>query len=116
MSSRGWWPAACATAIILSCGVSLAAQQPEPDPIKCWWKTDKNAVEVAEQFTVTLTCGISEARGAKIVPKMEQLDAGAVQFSPFEVVGGTRQEDIVAPPWRYFQYEYTLRLIDDDAF
>ena len=47
---------------------------------------------------------------------MEQLDPGAVQLSPFEVVGGTRHEDIQAPPWRYFQYDYTLRMIDDDAF
>src|SRR5207245_11513978 len=64
------------------------------DLIKCWWKTDKNAVEVAEQFTLTLTCGVSQARGAQIIPKMESLDPGAVQFSPFEVVRGTRHEDI----------------------
>jgi hypothetical protein len=116
-------------AIVLSLGVLFSippaqAQAPPPkagnddtsDLIKCWWKTDKNAVEVAEQFTLTLTCGVSEARGLKIIPKMEPLDPGAVQFSPFEVVSGTRHEDIQALPWRYFQYEYTLRLIDDDAF
>jgi hypothetical protein len=32
------------------------------------------------------------------------------------VVGGTRHKDIVAPPWRYFQYSYTLRLIADNQF
>ena len=128
MSTRFGGPKLFAAATVLSLGVlftpRIQAQAPRPsaesddtsDLIKCWWKTDKNAVEVAEQFTLTLTCGVSEARGAKIVPKMEPLDPGAVQFSPFEVVGGTRYEDIQAPPWRYFQYEYTLRLIDDDAF
>jgi hypothetical protein len=119
MSDRFFRPGLRAAAIVLSMGVLFAtplAQAQESEQIKCWWKTDKNAVEVAEQFTLTLTCGVSEARGAKVVPKMEQLDPGAVQLSPFEVVGGTRHEDIVAPPWRYFQYEYTLRLIDDDAF
>ncbi len=120
-------PCAAAIAVVLSVPFVIPraqAQAPQPnaenndtsDRIKCWWKTDKNAVEVAEQFTLTLTCGVSEARGAKIIPKMEPLDPGAVQFSPFEVVSGTRHEDIQAPPWRYFQYEYTLRLIDDDAF
>jgi hypothetical protein len=115
----------CAAVIVVFFTVLLAqAQAPRSnaenndtsDRIKCWWKTDKNAVEVAEQFTLTLTCGVSEARGAKIIPKLESLDPGAVQFSPFEVVSGTRHEDIQAPPWRYFQYEYTIRLIDDDAF
>jgi hypothetical protein len=119
------WVAAIAVVMSLPFVTPLArAQAPRPnaenndtsDLIKCWWKTDKNAVEVAEQFTLTLTCGVSEARGAKIIPKMEPLDPGAVQFSPFEVVSGIRHEDIQAPPWRYFQYEYTLRLIDDDAF
>ena len=101
-----------------------AAQTPRPaarknqanpaasDPIKCWWKTDKNAVEVGERFTVTLTCGV----GATIVPKMEQLDPGALQLAPFEVLSATRSDDIQAPPWRYFQYEYTVRLLAQDFF
>src|SRR5262245_3793400 len=93
----------------------LAAQAPS-DPIKCWWRTDKSAVLVGEQFTVRLTCGVIETRGTTVVPKMEQLDPGAVQLSPFEMVSGTRHDDIVAAPWRYFQYEYTLRLTGEDSF
>ena len=112
-----------AVAIILTCGLlfvaPLAAQTPgpgahadaaAPDPIKCWWKTDQSAVEVGEHFTLTLQCGV----GATIVPKMEELDPGALQLTPFDVLSGTRHEDIQAPPWRYFQYEYTLRLIGQD--
>jgi hypothetical protein len=36
--------------------------------------------------------------------------------APFEVLGGTRHEDLLAPPWRYFQSEYTLRLVGDKYF
>ena len=104
--------------IVLICALSatpLAAQAPS-DPIKCWWKTEKTDVVVGEQFTLRLTCGVIETRGTTVVPKMEQLDPGAVQLAPFEMVGGTRHDDILAPPWRYFQYDYTLRLIGQDSF
>jgi len=94
----------------------LSAQTSSSAPIKCWWRTDKTAVLVGEQFTLRLTCGVTETRGTTAVPKMEQLDPGAVQLSPFEVVSGTRHDDVLAPPWRYFQYDYTLRLIGQDSF
>jgi hypothetical protein len=106
------------TWILLLCvlfAAPLVAQTPS-DPIKCWWKTDKSAVIIGEQFTLTLTCGVIETRGTTVVPKMEQLDPGAVQLAPFEMVGGTRHDDIQASPWRYFQYEYTLRLMGQDSF
>jgi hypothetical protein len=32
------------------------------------------------------------------------------------VVSGTRHDDVLSPPWRYFQYDYTLRLIGQDSF
>jgi hypothetical protein len=111
MSQRFIW-------IVLICAMfaaPLVAQTPS-DPIKCWWKTDKSAVIVGEQFTLTLTCGVIETRGTTVVPKMEELDPGAMQLAPFEMVGGTRHEDIQAPPWRYFQYDYTLRLMGQDSF
>jgi len=113
-----------AVATVLICGVllqaPLAAQaQPDAhnnevasDPIKCWWRTDKSAVEVGEHFTLTLTCGV----GTGVVPNMEQLEPETLQFAPFDVLNGTRHEDVQAPPWRYFQYEYTLRLIGQDFF
>lgn len=112
MSYR-FWCAIVLTGVVV--GTPLAAQAPS-DPIKCWWKTDKSAVEVGEQFTLTLTCGVIETRGVAVVPKMDQLDPGVVELAPFELVRGTRHEDIQAPPWRYFQYEYTLRLIGQDFF
>src|SRR2546428_11685485 len=94
--------------IALTCALFAAplAAQPPKDPIKCWWKTDKSAVEVGEQFTLTLTCGVIENRGTTAVAKTDQLDPGALHLEPFEVVSGTRHDDIQAPPWRYFHYEY----------
>jgi hypothetical protein len=39
-----------------------------------------------------------------------------VQITPFEVVSGVRHEDIVTPLWRYFQYEYQVRLLSEGFF
>jgi hypothetical protein len=129
MSNRFWWWRLCALAIVLTYGMlagkPVAAQTRVPetqgneasaDTIKCWWRADKSAVEIGERFTVTLTCGVTEAPRARVVPKAEQFDPAAMQLAPFEVLDGTRQNDIVAPPWRYFQHEYTLRLIGQDFF
>ena len=54
-----------------------------------------------------LTCGVIETTGIKVVPAVNQLEPGALSLTPFEVVSGGRHEDIVVPPWRYIQYEYT---------
>jgi hypothetical protein len=111
MSKRIFW-------IVLTAVLSATplSAQTSTAPIKCWWRTDKSAVIVGEQFTLRLTCGVIETRGTTAVPKMEQLDPGAVQLSPFEVVSGTRHDDVLAAPWRYFQYDYTLRLTGQDSF
>ncbi len=86
------------------------------DPIKCWWKTDKNAVQVGEHFTLTLTCGVVEAGRITVVPDLKQLEPATMQLPPFEVIDGARHEDIQAPPWRYFEYEYIVRLIGEGFF
>jgi hypothetical protein len=40
-----------------------------------------------------------------------------VQLPPFEVLGGgARAGDLVTPGKRFFQYDYRLRLIAEDAF
>jgi hypothetical protein len=88
----------------------------ESDPIKCWWKTDTTAVQVGERFTVVLTCGVIETGPIKVVPAANQLEAGAIQVTPFEVVSGSRRDDIVVPPWRYMQFEYVVRLMNDGFF
>lgn len=93
-----------------------AAVEIEARPIECWWKTDKTGVHVAEQFRLTLTCRIVQSNRVSVIPAFSQLEPGAVQLAPFEVLDGVRHEDITAGIWRYFQYQYTLRLIAEDAF
>lgn len=129
MRIRFWPRRGSGAVLVLMCGAwsgtPLAAQAPAADPatreivtdpIKCWWKTDASAVHIGEHFTLALTCGVIEADRFTVVPKTDPLDPSAVQLTPFEVIGGTRHEDIQAPPWRYFQYEYTLRLLGPEFF
>jgi hypothetical protein len=86
----------------------------ESVPIQCWWKTNKAAVHVGERLVLTLTCGVIETGRVTVVPNMEQLDPSALQVAPFEVLAGVRHEDVKAGLWRYLQYDYTLRLIEDN--
>ncbi|HZI81895.1 MAG TPA: hypothetical protein VFD69_20380 [Vicinamibacterales bacterium] len=92
------------------------AGQVESDPIRCWWKTDRTSVRVGETFGLTLTCGVIETGPIAVVPQLTQLEGGAIQLTPFEVVSATRRNDVVAPPWRYVQFEYAVRLLNDGYF
>jgi len=86
------------------------------EPIRCWWKTDRTAISVGERFAVVLTCATLETGPTTVVPNVSQLEGGAVQLTPFEVVNATRRADVVAPPWRYVQFEYVTRLLNDGFF
>jgi hypothetical protein len=86
------------------------------EPIRCWWKTDRAAVHIGERFSLALTCRVIETGTVTVVPAIEQLDPGAVQLTPFEATAGVRHEDIVSPPWRYFQYDYTVRFLGEGMF
>jgi hypothetical protein len=86
------------------------------DPIKCWWKADTTEVRIGQRFNVTLTCGVIETPSMKVIPNTNALDPGAVQLTPFEVAAGVRRDDILSPPWRYFQYEYQVRLLSEGFF
>jgi hypothetical protein len=125
--SRHWLAGASICVLVVGVGIPIAAQSrgpargPQPGevesvPIKCWWKTDKTTVQVGERFDLTLTCGVVETSRIKVVPKLEELEPGTVQLTPFEVLGGVHHDDIVASPWRYFQYQYTMRLLGDEFF
>jgi hypothetical protein len=88
----------------------------ETDPIRCWWKTDRMSVYIAERFHLTLTCSVIETSTIRVVPNRIELEPGTLQLTPFELVGGQIFDDIVAPPWRYFQYQYDVRLVSDGFF
>src|SRR5260370_1070112 len=44
------------------------------------------------------------------------LDPPALTIELLRLGGGGRHEDIVTDPWRYFQYEYTARLLGSEFF
>jgi hypothetical protein len=88
----------------------------DANPITCWWRTDRTAVHVGERFTLALTCGILETAELRVVTDTDRLDPAALDLSPFEIVGGTRHQDIQQPPRRYFQYSYTIRMLGDESF
>jgi len=88
----------------------------EVEPITCWWRTSTSAVRTGEPFGLTLTCAVVETEANKVVPDFSKLDPTVVQLPPFEVQGGTHAGDLVTPGKRFFQYDYRLRLIAEDAF
>jgi len=85
-------------------------------PITCWWRTDRAAIYVGERFTLTLTCAVVEAEGVRVDVDTERLDPAALDLSPFEIVSGVRHQDVDAPPRRYFQYSYDIRMLGDQSF
>ena len=88
----------------------------EVEPIKCWWRTSTSAVRTGESFDLRLTCAVVETEATKVVPDLSKLDPTVVQLPPFEVLGGTHAGDLVTVGKRFFQYDYRMRLIAEDAF
>lgn len=88
----------------------------EVEPITCWWRTSTSAVRTGESFGLTLTCAVVETEANKVVADFSKLDPTVVQLPPFEVLGGTHSGDLVTPGKRFFQYDYRMRLIAEDAF
>jgi hypothetical protein len=121
-------PIVAVGALALALAAPAAAQPPkafqqtrrpgdvEVDPITCFWKTDRSTVIVGERFTVVLTCGIIDTDRIKAVPDFNQLEGSTVGLQPFEVIQSVRHEDVKDAPWRYIQYEYTVRLIAEGLF
>jgi hypothetical protein len=87
----------------------------EVDPIRCWWRTSQGAVRVGELFDLSLTCAVLETDAVQVVPDESRLGNAVIQMAPFEVVGGAHPADLHSANRRFFQYEYTLRLINPDV-
>ncbi len=92
------------------------SQNVEVDPVQCWWRTSTPSVRVGETFLIHLTCSALETEAATAVIDRTRLGSAAVQFPPFEVMGGSQSADHVTPGRRFMQYHYSLRLIAEDFF
>ena len=76
----------------------------------------RNAVFVGERFTMTVTCRFVETDAARTRPDEAALEPATLDTAPFEVLAGERLDDVPAGPYRFSQYDYTLRLITESAF
>lgn len=93
-----------------------AAADADASPLSCWWKTDKGGVRVGEPFQLTLTCRVMETDQAAAVPNFSGIEPASIQLTPFDVLEGTRHEDLVTPGWRHLQFTYTVRLLGEEFF
>jgi hypothetical protein len=104
------------TALMLALLLAQAAPQlVEVEPLRCWWRTSAGAVAVGQPFTLGLTCAVLENDSVRVVPDQSPLAVGTVQLAPFELVGGSHPADLRSGQRRFFQYEYTLRIIDPNV-
>ena len=114
-------------AATLAIGVdALAAQPPQDesgpapeqvavDALRCWRDLERRAVTVGEPFTMTITCEVVETDTATTIPNEATLAPETIELLPFDVIEGRRFDDVRDGPYRFFQYQYTLRVIDEDA-
>jgi hypothetical protein len=72
-------------------------------------------VTIGEMFTVVLTCAVYEGDNAQVVPDESRLGVASIQMAPFEILGGSHPPDVRRGQRRFFQYDYQLRIISQDA-
>ena len=86
------------------------------DALRCWRNVNRKAVRVGESFAMTLTCSVVETRNARTMPDLARLAPENIDVRPFEVVDGTRFEDIVEGVRRFFQFRYVIRISGEEYF
>jgi hypothetical protein len=102
--------------LVVALTLVQATERVEVDPVACWWRTSATAVRVGEPFDVVLTCSLLHADASRVVADESRLDAAVVQLQPFEVIGGTRADDLISDGRRFVQYEYRLRAVAENVF
>jgi hypothetical protein len=109
---------------VLGTGLPLAGgAQPAPnteqmvsvDPIRCWWRTSKGAVRIGETFDLTLTCAVLDNEAVQVAPDESRLAGAVIAMAPYEVVASEHPQDLRSGQRRFFQYQYTMRIINPDA-
>ena len=97
--------------------VDLDTQELQPvDALRCWRRIGRNAVQIGEHFTMTVTCRVIETDAARTVPDEAALQPQSIDVAPFEVLDGQRYSDVQDDVGRLFQFHYTLRVIGEDYF
>src|ERR1700687_564151 len=99
------------------------AQQPAPsteqmvqvDPIRCWGRTSARAVRIAETYDLTLTCAVLDNEMVQVVPDESRLGGAVIQMAPWEIAASSHPLDLRSGQRRFFQYQYTMRILNPDA-
>jgi len=91
-------------------------QEKDVQAMRCWFKSDRTEVRVGQTFIVTLTCQVTETEYERVVPKEESLEPSVVSLPPYEVIEGWRYPDIKRDIFRFFQYQYKLRIVGEEFF
>jgi hypothetical protein len=73
-------------------------------------------VRVGENFTLTLTCAVLDTDRVKVVVDESGLAPSSLHLVPFDIVGGERYRDILNAPRRFFQYQYSMRVLGEEFF
>src|SRR5580765_4576087 len=87
----------------------------EVDPIRCWWKTSEGAIRIGETFDLTLTCAVLDNELVQVVPDESRLSGAVISMAPFEMVASAHPQDLHSGSRRFFQYQYSMRIINPDA-
>ena len=111
-----WLWVACTAGQLVLAAQPLETDQIQLDALQCWRDIGSHSVTVGEPFTMMVTCAVIETDAATTVPDEVILAPETIDLSPFDVIEGQRFTDVHDGPWRYFQYHYTLRVIDEDLF
>ncbi len=114
-----WLMLAAAGIVSLTAPVSIAAQpagETAIDGLTCWRRIEQAAVYVGERFGMTVTCRLVEIGDARTVLETAALEPEAIDVNPFEVIGGEQFAPVEDGVFRFLQYRYTLRLIEEGSF
>ena len=85
------------------------------DPIRCWWRTSRARSGSAKPSISSLTCAVLENEAVQVVPDESRLAGAVIAMAPFEVVASEHPADLRSGQRRFFQYQYTMRIINPDA-
>ena len=117
--ARAFGVLVCTLAPLLSPAGAGAQPGDDATPVEaltCWRRVERPAVHVGERFGVTVTCRVVETDDARTLLDVAPLEPEAIDVTPFEVLSGERFEDVESGVFRFLQYRYTLRIIDEGSF
>ena len=104
------------TSQVFYAGQSPELEEVQLDALQCWRDIAVESTIIGEPFAMLVTCAVVETDTATTVPNEVALTPETIDVSPFEVIEGQRFTDVRDGPWRYFQYQYRLRITDEDFF